>query len=153
MNIINQSNQHENWFEALALWNQIANWISYKTSERQLRQQFKTMAVYLWNEKDWLKGQYPEQSKFIENQINISKYMRVIGDLANFVKHRNISKHQRSEMRQTNYFGKVTLGCGASRRMYYIDLGNGEHEEVYQILRGALEEFSTLRQRLLSGAK
>ena len=71
MNIINQSNQHENWFEALALWNQIANWISYKTSEHQLRQQFKTMAVYLWNEKDWLKGQYPEQSKFIENQINI----------------------------------------------------------------------------------
>ena len=152
MALINQSDAHANWSEALALWNRIANWIHYRTSEMELRQQFKTMLVYLWNEKDWLKQQFPSEAKAIEQAINASKYMGIVGDLANTVKHRKLTKRPRSVAAQTNFFGKVTVSGGAERRMYYIDLGNGKHEEIMTALREAMDEFSELRLELLSGS-
>jgi len=151
MRFIDQSNAHENWFEVLALWNRIANWIHYQTTEIELRHQFKTMLVYLWNEKDWLQDQYPAQTKKIEEVIDASKYMGIVGDLANTVKHRNITKHRRSAAAQTNYYGKITVSNDAERRMYYISIGNGEHEEIMTVLRGALDEFTKLRHGLMSG--
>lgn len=43
MTLVNQADAHANWFEVLALCNRIANWLHYRTSESQLRQQFKSM--------------------------------------------------------------------------------------------------------------
>lgn len=151
MAIVNQENMHENWFDALALWNRIANWIHYRTSETELRRQIKQMLVLLWNEKDWLKQQYPTKAKRIEEFIDVSKYISVVGDLANTVKHRTLTKKTRSAARQTNYYGKITLGNGVGRRLHYIEMGSGEHEEIMAILRGALDEFEELRCALLSG--
>jgi hypothetical protein len=116
MTLVNQADAHENWFEVLALWNRIANWIHYRTTESELNRQFKIMLIFLWNEKDWLKEQYPEMKQDIEKRIDESSYMCVVGDLANIVKHRIQRKKTRSEAAQTDYFGKVTMGCGADRR-------------------------------------
>ena len=136
----------------LALWNRIANWIHYRTSEIELRQQFKTLLVYLWNEKDWLKQQFPGEAKSIEQAINASTYMGIVGDLANTVKHRNLIKPSRSVAAQTNFFGKLTVSGGVERRMYYISVGKEKHEEIMTVLRGAMDEFSELRLQLLSGS-
>ncbi|MGA2525304.1 MAG: formyltetrahydrofolate deformylase [Smithellaceae bacterium] len=152
MALINESNAHENWFDVLALWNRIANWIHYQTSETELRQQFKSMLVYLWSEKDWLQCQYPTKAKKIEQAIDASKYMGIVGDLANTVKHRNLTRHRRTAATQTNYYGKVTVSKGVERRMYYISIGSGKHEEIMTVLRGALDEFKKLRHGLLSGS-
>lgn len=152
MTLVNQADAHANWSEVLALWNRIANWIHYRTTEPQLRQQFKSMLIFLWNEKDWLKNQYPAKAKQIEQIIDASKYMCVVGDLANTVKHRNLTKRLRSTAAQTDYYGKVTVTGGAERRMYYVSLGNGKHEEIMEVLRGALDEFEQLRLGMLSGS-
>lgn len=152
MALVNQSNAEENWLEVLDLWDRIANWVNYRISEAELRRQFKSMLVYLWNEKDWLKNQYPAKAKLIEQVIDASTYMGVVGDLANTVKHRSLTKHVRSAASQTNYYGTVTVAGGAERRMYYIGLESGKHAEIMAVLRGALDEFEELRFGLRSGA-
>lgn len=99
-----------------------------------------------------MKQQYPAKANQIEQIIDASKYMCVVGDLANTVKYRNLTKRSRSRATQTNYYGNVTVTGGAERRMYYISLGNGTHEDIMEVLRGALDEFEQLRWGLLSGA-
>jgi len=108
------------------------------------------MLIYLWNEKDWLKEQYPTKSKEIEQAINVSKYMCIVGDLANTVKHRNLTKQRRSNASETDYFGKVSVTGGSERRLYFISIGNGKHEKIMTVLQGALDEFQELRLGLLS---
>jgi hypothetical protein len=116
--LINQSDAHENWSEVLDLWNRIANWTYYQTTESELRQQFKSMLVYLWNEKDWLQEEYPAKVKQIEQAIDVSLYMGIVGDCANMVKHRNLTKRRRSTAVLTNYYGQVIVSKSAERRMY-----------------------------------
>ena len=72
MVLINSKNEHENWFVALSIWNRIYNWTHYKMSERELQIQIKSLLVFLWNEKDWLKKQYPTKGKQIEQFIDKS---------------------------------------------------------------------------------
>ena len=151
MALINQADDHANWFEVLEIWEKIANWIHYQTPESQLRSQIKAMLVFLWNEKDWLIGQYPTKHDKIEQRIKNSVYMGVVGDLANTVKHRHLTRKPRSSANQTDYFGKVTVSRGIGRRLYYVKLGNKRHVEIMNILRGALDEFEELRGSLLSG--
>lgn len=152
MALVDQENAHANWFEVLALWSRIANWIHYRTSEPELKRQIKTFLVFMWNEKDWLKGQYPKKSRKIEEFINNSQYMAVVGDLANTVKHRRLTKGSRSSATQTDYYGRIIVGRGATRRLHYISLGGTKHTEIMQVLRGALDEFEKLRFALQSGS-
>ena len=147
---INQSDVHNNWLEVLDLWNRIANWVYYQTTESELRQQLKSMLIYLWNEKDWLQQEYPVKSKQIEQAINASLYMCIVGDLANMLKHRNLTKRRRSAATLTNYYGQITVSKSAERRMYYIRTMDGKHEEIMSILRKALDEFEELRFTLFS---
>lgn len=152
MALVDQADAYANWFEVLALWSRIANWIHYRTSEPELKRQMKTFLVFLWNEKDWLKDQYPMKSDEIEEFINNSQYMAVVGDLANTIKHRRLTKRSRSSTTQTNYYGRITVGCGVTRRLHYINLGGTKHTEIMQVLRGALDEFENLRFALRSGS-
>lgn len=150
MALINQLDSHANWSVVLHLWERIANWIYYRTSESELQQQYKSMLIYLWNEKDWLQQQYPSKKQQIERAINVAKYMSIVGDLANTVKHRNLNKRRRSSAVQTDYFGKIAVSGGAKRHMYYVNTGNGKHEEIMTMLRGGMGEFSALRFQLIS---
>lgn len=152
MALIDQENPHDNWLEALGLWNRLANWIHYRTSELEFKHQLKSMLVYLWNEKDWLVAQYPSQKTEIEKRINDSFYLTIVGDLANTLKHRRLTRKPRSNAAQTDFFGRVTVTQGQERRLYFIDLGNGQCEEIMSILRKALDELTALRHTLLAAS-
>jgi hypothetical protein len=153
MALIDQENPHDNWFEALGLWNQLSNWIHYGTSELELKRQLKSMAIFLWNEKDWLTEQHPSKKKEIDQRIGESCYLRVVGDLANIVKHRRLSRKTRSDASQTDFFGRVTVNQGEERRLYFICLGNGQCEEIMAILHKALDGLTALRHSLLVDLK
>ncbi|GFO58183.1 hypothetical protein GMST_05080 [Geomonas silvestris] len=153
MALIDQKNPHDNWFEALGLWNRLANWSHYRTSELEFKHQLKSMLIYLWNEKDWLVAQYPSRKVEIENNISESNHLSIVGDLANTVKHRRLSRKARSDAAQTDFFGRVTVNRGQERRLYFILLGNGQCEEIMSILRKALDELTELRHLLMSDVK
>ncbi|WP_136662441.1 hypothetical protein [Pseudomonas leptonychotis] len=91
MTLIDSKDEDSNWSETLDLWSRVVNWGHYLTSESQLRSQIKTLLVYMWNEKDWLKTQHPSRSKEIKKYVSNSKYICVLADLANTVKHRNLT--------------------------------------------------------------
>lgn len=150
--LIDDANSEDNWAEVLALWSRLANWTHYKPSERVLKGEIKQFLVVLWNEKDWLKHQYPIRARAIEKFINQSRYLPIVGDLANMAKHRRLSK-PRSRAVQTSYFGRVSLNSGATRRMHYIATGDGGHIEIMELLRNALNELEEYRFDLLAEAK
>jgi hypothetical protein len=150
--LIDDANSEDNWSEVLALWSRLANWTHYKPSERVLKGEIKQFLVALWNEKDWLKHQYPNRARDIEKFINQSRYLPVVGDLANMAKHRRLSR-PRSSAAQTHYFGRVSLNNGAARQMHYIAVGDGEHIEIMVLLRKALDELEEYRFELLAEAK
>ena len=145
MLLINDANPEENWFEVLALWSRIANWIHYKPSERALRCEMKLFLIALWSEKDWLKQQYPGKASAIEKFIDNSKYLAIVCDLANTAKHRRLTKARRSQATQTKYYGRVVVNNSVARRMHYISLGNGRHVQIMEVLRGALDELEEFR--------
>jgi len=150
--LVDTTNEHSNWLEALSLWNRIANWSHYRTSESQLRTQIKSLLVYLWNEKDWLKKQYPLKKNRIESFVDKSTHIAIVADLANTVKHCQLDRYPRSTAAQTNYFGRVTTGRGNTRKLYFISVGGSKHREIMEILRGSIEEFEQLRGLLRSGS-
>ncbi len=152
MSLINQADSDANWREVLALWERIANWITYRTSEAQLRQQIKAFLVFLWSEKEWLKEQYPTKARKIEQAIGNSTHMGVAIDLANTVKHRRLRKPQRTSAADTEFYGRVTVGGGVTRRLYYIAVGGSRHIEIMQVLRGAIDELEHLRLSLREGS-
>ncbi|ABD81603.1 hypothetical protein [Saccharophagus degradans] len=147
MKIVNPENSRENWFTVLAHWNKVANWSHYELSNHQLKQYLKPLITSLWNEKDWMKKRYPGRGKEIEEFINQSKHLKVIADLANSIKHGGLDYKPRSNAKQTDYFGRITLNQNKSREMYYIEI-DGKIVELFQILRGALDEYELLDNRL-----
>lgn len=102
----------------------------------------------MWNEKDWLKKEYPGRSKDIEEYVNDSIHIKVVADLANSLKHRGLDKKSRSGAQQTDFYGRVTFGSGKSRQMIYILLDDGSHIEMFQVLKGALDEYDNLHFKL-----
>ena len=150
MNLIDQNDERGNWWEALRIWEKLANWTRCIKSESEFRHHSKMLLICLWNEKDWLKAQYTTKHKEIELYIDNSKYICIAADLANTIKHRTLTKFQRSTASQTNFYGRVTVGNGKTRRLYYIADGKGGHLEILQILRGSLDEFEVLHHLLLS---
>ena len=140
MKLSTPENQKENWHVVLSLWNKVVNWQHYGFSDRELSLQLKSLVIYLWSEKDWLKKRFPSRGKDIEEYINNSKYIKIVADLANGIKHGGLDKKPRSDSKQTDYFGKVTINSDKSRYMYYIE-SNGEILELFLILRGAIDEY------------
>ncbi len=152
MRLINSENPDENWGEVLALWSRIANWIHYKQSEKVLRSEMKSFLIVLWNEKDWLKSQYPDKAREIERFIDNSRNLRIVGDLANTAKHRRLTRPKRSTAAQTDYFGRVVVNNAVTRRMHYLSLGEVQHVEIMEVLRGALDELEEFRHYLRAEA-
>ena len=151
MSLINVKDANGNWWEALSLWDKVVNWSSYKTSDRDFQAQVKTLLGYLLNEKDWLKVEFPDKKEQIEDFVNRSKHIKVVADLANTVKHRKLTKPPRSHARQTDYYGRVGTGS-AERRLHFIEVGPGQHREIIEILRGALDEYEQLKWKFRAAA-
>lgn len=148
MKIVNPDNSRENWHEILSSWSKVVNWSHYDFSELQLKQHIKPLIIYLWNEKDWVKKRYPARAKEVESYVNDSTYIKVIADLANSLKHGGLDNNPRSNSKQTDYFGKITFGSGKSREMFYIE-SDGEVIELFEILRGAIEEYENLEIKFM----
>jgi hypothetical protein len=140
MKITDPTNTRENWNEVLAAWNKVVNWSHYEYSDYQLKQKLKPLIIYLWNEKDWVIKRYPSKKKEVEEYVNKSKYIKVIADLANSLKHGGLDRKSRSDAKQTDYYGKVTMNNKTSRFMYYIKV-DGNVVELFNILRGAIDEY------------
>jgi hypothetical protein len=143
MKIVNPDDKKQNWHEVLSTWNRVVNWSHYKFSDKQIKEQLKPLIIYLWNEKDWMMKRYPEKSEFIEEFVNQSTFIKVIADLANTLKHGELPKRSRSDFKQADYFGQVSFSQNKSRRMYYIET-NGKLFELFEILRGAIDEYQEL---------
>ncbi len=148
MKITDISDSRENWHEVLSLWNRVSNWSHYNTSERELKQQIKSLVIFMWNEKDWLKKEYPENSRDIEQFINDSNFIKIVADLANGLKHRGVDRASRSDSKETEYYGRITFGSGRSRQMIYIQQSDNSVVELFQVLRGALDEYDKLHTSL-----
>ncbi|WP_285578126.1 hypothetical protein [Geothrix limicola] len=151
MALIPHHDGSSNWHEVLRVWEKVVNWVHFKPSQSEFDSQVKTLLTFLWNEKDWLKVQYPQYAEKIEKYISDSNYICITADLANTVKHRILTKHKHSSASQTDYFGQVTITGGTSRRMHFISDGKGNHPEIIEILRGTLDEFEELHLLLDSG--
>lgn len=148
--LIDTKDPNANWWDVLSLWNRVVNWSHYRTSERDLNVQIKSLLIHIWSEKDWLKKQFVSQATEIEGFVNRSIHLKVVADLANTTKHRNL-RQPRSVAQQTEYFGRVRTGRGAMRRLHLISTGGGAHPEIMQVLRGAIEELEELRGSLSDG--
>ena len=141
MKLTDSSNYRENWHDALSLWSRVVNWTHYNTSEKALKQEIKQLLLSMWNEKDWLKKEFPAKGRNIEKYVNNSNYIKVVADLANTIKHRELGNKPRSNAKQTDYYGKITFINIQNRTMCYIEIEPGKVVEIFQILRGALYEY------------
>ena len=148
MKLTDSKNQQENWHEVLSLWNLVANWSHYRLSDGEIKQKLKSLVIFLWNEKDWLAKEYPEKCQLIEDNINKSKFIKIIADLANSIKHRRLDKKPRSNANQSDYYGRITLNQNSGRNMYYIEC-NGEVLELFAILRGSMDEYEKIKTQLM----
>ena len=140
MKLSSPENYKENWHEVLSLWNKVVTWQHYGFSDRELNLKLKSLVIFLWNEKDWLKKRFPSYGKKIEEYINNSQYIKIVADLANGLKHGGIDRNARSDSKQTDYFGKVTINSSKHRFMYYIE-NDDEILELFSILRGTIDEY------------
>ena len=147
--LIDTENPDSKWFEALNQWSRIANWSTYNVSEVELQRLYKALLVLIWNEKDWLKSQYPGKRSEIEEFINGSQVLSSIGDLANQVKHRKLDRRRRSSVEQTEFKGKTTLGTGETRAMHFLRMPNGSHQEILAVLREGIYAMTLLRRKIM----
>lgn len=145
--LIQQERANANWNDVLARWERIANWTRYRPNDAEFQRDMKSFLVSLWAEKDWLKQQYRTRAAEIEKAIDDSKYMAVVGDLANTVKHRYLAR-PRVNAKEAGRWGQVTIGNGATRRLYFVTFGNSKPIEIYKLLNGAINEFEELRFEL-----
>ncbi len=151
MKILNPDNLRGNWHGVLAAWNIVENWGHYKQTDLQLQQQLKALIISLWNEKDWTKKRHPLCKNAIEQYVDDSKYLKVIADMANALKHGGLdltSKHKaRSDAEDTNDVGSIEHNDGISRTLYFYNF-DGEVIELYELLRGAIGEYDALERML-----
>lgn len=148
MLLINEKDKNQNWFRVLNLWSHIANWIHYKPEHLELNNKLINISILLWSEKDWLISRYPDMKKIIEGCINNSKYMAVVGDIANHAKHcePNLTR-KRSKASLIDCQGIININ-NIERYTYHINLGNGLIIEALPLIEGAINEFSYLRNEL-----
>lgn len=148
MVLIDTEKENGNWWEVLAVWSRISNWQHYRATELELNNQLKSLLCFLWNEKDWLKKQYPKRGKEIESFIDGSTYLKVVADLANTIKHRKGKASRRSTVEQTDFFGRIKINDRNERKLHFFNT-DGKMMEIMEILRGAIEEFEQLKGNLV----
>jgi hypothetical protein len=113
-------------------------WLSLKANVHSVA--ISSIRKLAQHEKDWVIKRYPSKKKEVEEYVNNSKYIKVVADLANALKHGGLDRKSRSDAEQTDYYGKVTLNNKTSRFMYYIKV-DGNVVELFNILRGAIDEY------------
>ena len=107
----------------------------------------KTLLVALWNEKDWLKSEFPERASDIERFVSNSKYLSAIADLANTIKHRKL-RTKRSKAVEVEYPWTSMMLTGSRREMGMVRIDEREFVEFFALFRNAIVEYEQLRDDL-----
>ena len=147
MKLTETADPHANWREILHLWNQVCYWAYYRTPEDELRRQMKILLIALWNEKDWLKSEFPKRARDIERFVNDSKYLSAVADLANTIKHRKLEK-KRSKAIEVEYSWTSMMLKGVKREMGMVRISEKEFVEFFALFRNTIEEYEQLRADL-----
>lgn len=103
--------------------------------------------IALWNEKDWLKSEFPNRKRDIEDFINKSKHLSVVADLANTLKHRKLNK-KRSKAEEIENVWRSTLGGFRNWEIGMIQIAEREFIAVSALLGHSIDEYKELRADL-----
>jgi hypothetical protein len=147
MPLIDTSNPSANWHDVLYYWSRIANWTVHKPNEQELNRDIRAFAVALLSEKDWLINEYPTKKAEINDFVSATESLSIVFDLANMTKHRTLN-WKRSNVKQTDYRGKVSISDGTTRKLEYLQLEDGRVIEIMNVLRQALDSLESFRLKL-----
>jgi hypothetical protein len=142
--LIETGNPDSNWQEALRLWDEIC-WA--QTSEVEVSRKAKALLIALWNEKDWLKSEFPNRVQDIEEFVGKSKHLSVVADLANTLKHRKPNR-RRSRAIQVESIWRSNLAGFRNWEIGMIQIAEKEFVAVSALLGHSIDAYMDLRADL-----
>ena len=142
--LIKTSDPDSNWQEVLRLWSEIC-W--FRTSNEEVSRKAKALLIALWNEKDWLKSEFPSRAQDIEDFVNKSKHLPVVADLANTLKHRKLNK-RRSTATEVENMWRSTLAGFRNWEIGMIQIAEREFVAISALFMHSIAEYEELRANL-----
>lgn len=142
--LIETTDPNSNWQEVMCLWNEIC-W--FRTPNEEVSRKAKALLIALWNEKDWLKSEFPNRKKDIEEFIDKSKHLIVVADLANTLKHRNLNR-RRSMAFEVENMWRSTLSGFRNWQIGMIQVAEGEFVAISALFMHSIADYEKLRADL-----
>jgi hypothetical protein len=142
--LIETTNPNSNWEEVMCLWSEICR---LQTPDEEVSRKAKTLLIALWNEKDWLKSEFPSRAHDIEDFINKSKHLSVVADLANTLKHRKLNR-KRSKASEVENIWRSSLTGFRNWEIGMIQVGEREFVTISALFVHSVDEFENLRAEL-----
>ena len=124
----------------------------FRTSDEEVSRKAKALLIALWNEKDWLKSEFPNRRNYIEDFINKSQYLCVVADLANTLKHRKLSR-KRSKGSEVENLWRSTQAGFRNWEIGTIQVGEREFVAISALFVNSIAEFEKLRADLYYGKR
>ncbi len=147
MKLTETADPHSNWQDVLYLGEKVGHWHYHQTAPDELTRQMKALLIALLNEKDWLKSEFPDRARDIEQFINNSKHLSAVADLANTLKHRKLDR-KRSKAVEVDYRWH-TMGLNfVQRELGMVQIGEREFVEFFALFHHATADFNKLRSEL-----
>jgi hypothetical protein len=143
--LIETGNPDSNWQEVLRLWDEIC-WT--RTPDLEVSRKAKALLIALWNEKDWLKTEFPNCARDIEEFVSKSKHLSVVADLANTLKHRKLSKRRRSAAIEVENVWRRHLTGFRNWEIGMIQIAEREFVAISALLLHSIDEYKELRANL-----
>lgn len=142
--IFETTDPNSNWQEVMRLWGEIC-W--FRTPDEEVSRKAKALLIALWNEKDWLKSEFPNLAHDIEDFINKSKYLSVVADLANTLKHRKLNKKRSTASEVKNVWRSSLVGF-RDWNIGMIQIAEREFIAFSALFMHSIAEFEKLRATL-----
>lgn len=142
--LIETENPDSNWLEVQRLWTEICD---FRTPNEEVTRKTKNLLIALWNEKDWLKSEFPDRKMEIEDFVNKSKHLTMVADLANTLKHRKL-RRRKSEASEVEYTWNSKLTGFRNRDIGMIQVTEREFVSVSGLILNSIAEFEKLRVTL-----
>ncbi len=142
--LIETTDPNSNWQEVMRLWNELC-W--FHTPNEEVSRKAKTLLIALWNEKDWLKSEFPSRNQDIEDFIDKSKHLSVVADLANTLKHRKLNR-RRSMAFEVENMWRSTLAGFRNWEIGMIQVAEREFVAISALFMHSITEYEKLRADL-----
>ena len=139
--LIKTTDPNSNWHEVMRLWDEIC-W--FRTRDEEVSRKAKALLIALWNEKDWLKSEFPNRAHDIEAFINKSKHLCIVSDLANTLKHRKLNR-KRSTGAEVENIWRSTLASYRNWEIGMIQVAETEFVAISALFVSSIAKFEKLR--------